>query len=65
MRHGSMPHNRARGVPNLYFVGAGTHPGAGQPGVNSRRGDECPTDLLPRIPERSPLRTGISGPLAG
>lgn len=27
------PHNRSRDVPNLYFVGAGTHPGAGLPGV--------------------------------
>lgn len=27
------PHNRADTVPNLYFVGAGTHPGAGLPGV--------------------------------
>jgi phytoene desaturase len=27
------PHNRAPAVPNLYFVGAGTHPGAGVPGV--------------------------------
>jgi len=27
------PHNRARSFPNLYFVGAGTHPGAGLPGV--------------------------------
>lgn len=27
------PHNRAPKVPNLYFVGAGTHPGAGLPGV--------------------------------
>jgi phytoene desaturase len=27
------PHNRAAGVPGLYFVGAGTHPGAGIPGV--------------------------------
>jgi len=26
------PHNRA-GIPGLYFVGAGTHPGAGIPGV--------------------------------
>lgn len=26
-------HNRDRAVPNLYFVGAGTHPGAGIPGV--------------------------------
>ncbi|HVB65613.1 MAG TPA: phytoene desaturase family protein [Nitrolancea sp.] len=27
------PHNRSRTVPGLYFVGAGTHPGAGIPGV--------------------------------
>lgn len=29
------PHNRSEDVPNLYFVGAGTHPGAGLPGVMS------------------------------
>jgi phytoene desaturase len=29
------PHNRADRIPNLYFVGAGTHPGAGLPGVLS------------------------------
>lgn len=28
-------HNRAEGVKNLFFVGAGTHPGAGLPGVVS------------------------------
>jgi phytoene desaturase len=27
------PHNRSEEVRNLYFVGAGTHPGAGLPGV--------------------------------
>ena len=26
-------HNRAEGIRNLYLVGAGTHPGAGLPGV--------------------------------
>jgi phytoene desaturase len=26
-------HNRAEGIKNLYVVGAGTHPGAGLPGV--------------------------------
>ena len=26
-------HNKAEGVKNLYLVGAGTHPGAGLPGV--------------------------------
>jgi phytoene desaturase len=27
------PHNRDRNIPGLYLVGAGTHPGAGVPGV--------------------------------
>ncbi|MEM6358170.1 MAG: phytoene desaturase family protein, partial [Pseudomonadota bacterium] len=27
------PHNRAEGIDRLFFVGAGTHPGAGVPGV--------------------------------
>jgi phytoene desaturase len=29
------PHNRSEEFANLYFVGAGTHPGAGLPGVLS------------------------------
>ncbi|MDX1521625.1 MAG: FAD-dependent oxidoreductase, partial [Anaerolineae bacterium] len=29
------PHNRSEEFENLYFVGAGTHPGAGLPGVLS------------------------------
>jgi len=29
------PHNRSEEYSNLYFVGAGTHPGAGLPGVLS------------------------------
>jgi phytoene desaturase len=29
------PHNRSEDVPNLLFAGAGTHPGAGLPGVLS------------------------------
>jgi phytoene desaturase len=29
------PHNRSEDFTNLYFVGAGTHPGAGLPGVLS------------------------------
>ncbi len=29
------PHNVSEDIPNLYFVGAGTHPGAGLPGVMS------------------------------
>jgi phytoene desaturase len=27
------PHNRSEEIRNLYFVGAGTHPGGGVPGV--------------------------------
>jgi phytoene desaturase len=29
------PHNLSEDIPNLYVVGAGTHPGAGLPGVMS------------------------------
>ena len=29
------PHNRDDDIPGLYLVGAGTHPGAGLPGVIS------------------------------
>ena len=29
------PHNQSEDIPNLYLVGAGTHPGAGIPGVMS------------------------------
>jgi phytoene desaturase len=29
------PHNHSEDIPNLYFAGAGTHPGAGLPGVMS------------------------------
>jgi phytoene desaturase len=29
------PHNQSEDIPNLYFAGAGTHPGAGLPGVIS------------------------------
>jgi len=38
-------HNRAEGPKNLYLVGAGTHPGAGLPGVL------CSAKLLDRIVE--------------
>ena len=29
------PHNKCKDIKNLFFVGAGTHPGAGVPGVLS------------------------------
>jgi phytoene desaturase len=45
------PHNRSEELPNLYFVGAGTHPGAGLPGVlsSARIADDLiARDLAPR-----------------
>jgi phytoene desaturase len=41
------PHNQSEDIENLYLVGAGTHPGAGMPGVLSSarvldtRGPRC------------------------
>lgn len=40
-------HNRAEGVRNLYLVGAGTHPGAGLPGVLSSA--KIVDDMLPKV----------------
>ena len=45
------PHNRSEDVKNLYFVGAGTHPGAGVPGVLSSA--KIVEDLLNEAPETS------------
>lgn len=42
------PHNRSEDIPNLYFVGAGTHPGAGIPGVLSS--GKIVADLLGKSP---------------
>ncbi|MEM9011905.1 MAG: phytoene desaturase [Pseudomonadota bacterium] len=39
------PHNVSEDVPGLYLVGAGTHPGAGLPGVISSA--EAMADLIP------------------
>lgn len=41
------PHNRAEDIDNLYFVGAGTHPGAGLPGVltSAKIADDLITNL--------------------
>lgn len=40
-------HNRAEGIRNLYLVGAGTHPGAGLPGVL------CSAKVVERLLERN------------
>jgi phytoene desaturase len=47
------PHNRSEEVENLYLVGAGTHPGAGLPGVISS------AKILDKVvPEVSALMSG-------
>jgi len=48
-------HNRSEDVDGLYFVGAGTHPGAGVPGVLSSA--KVLEKVLPELPasERAPL----------
>ncbi len=43
------PHNRSEDFENLYFVGAGTHPGAGLPGVLSSA--VIADNLIARSPE--------------
>ncbi|KAA3657294.1 MAG: phytoene desaturase [Chloroflexi bacterium] len=42
------PHNRSEDFDNLYFVGAGTHPGAGLPGVLSS--SKIAEDLIAGVP---------------
>ena len=43
------PHNRSEEFENLYFVGAGTHPGAGLPGVlsSAKIAEDLICDALP------------------
>lgn len=55
------PHNRSEDIENLYFVGAGTHPGAGVPGVLASAkivdeliGDPVNRSRELRISERQP-----------
>lgn len=44
------PHNISEDIPNLYFVGAGTHPGAGLPGVMSS--GKIVADMIGTAPSR-------------
>jgi phytoene desaturase len=57
------PHNQSEDIDNLYFVGAGTHPGAGVPAVIAS--GKIAADLIaakaapseaPAIPQASPLQ---------
>ncbi|TPV95357.1 MAG: phytoene desaturase [Myxococcales bacterium FL481] len=54
------PHNRFGDVQGLYLVGAGTHPGAGVPGVlsSARVLDEV-------VPDPSPVHAAVPNTLAG
>ena len=50
------PHNRSEDFDNLYFVGAGTHPGAGLPGVLSSA--IIAENLIGEpLPQRTPVLT--------
>ncbi|MBF9032575.1 phytoene desaturase [Rhodobacterales bacterium HKCCE3408] len=48
------PHNVSEELPGLYLVGAGTHPGAGLPGVVSSA--EVLSKLVPAAPRAAPQR---------
>ncbi len=52
------PHNRSEDFDNLYFVGAGTHPGAGLPGVLSS------AIIADNLITESPEGALVSGPAA-
>ena len=57
------PHNRSEDIPNLYFVGAGTHPGAGLPGVLSS--SKIAEDLIVAATATQPSMTGDKLPALG
>ena len=55
------PHNRSEDFDNLYFAGAGTHPGAGLPGVISS--GKIVADLIGGVtPSTEPVREAVSPP---
>ena len=57
------PHNRSEDLPGLFLVGAGTHPGAGVPGVlMSAKALET---VLPPLPDQTrQLRASVEGRVA-
>ena len=56
------PHNRAPDIPNLYFCGAGTHPGAGLPGVIAS--GKIVADLIGTAPRKEAARSDAARPVA-
>jgi phytoene desaturase len=55
------PHNRSEDFHNLYFVGAGTHPGAGVPAVLSS--GKIAAQLIDPTPVSQPASKVIAAPL--
>jgi phytoene desaturase len=53
------PHNVSEDIPNLYFAGAGTHPGAGLPGVISS--GKIVADMIGRA-DGQPMQHHTSAP---
>ena len=51
-------HNKAEGPENIYLVGAGTHPGAGLPGVVSSA--KVLDQLLPRVAARPNILKAVA-----
>lgn len=56
------PHNRSEDIPNLYIVGAGTHPGAGLPGVMSS--GKIVADMIGLADRRGARQSHHAGPAA-
>ncbi|HRQ79464.1 MAG TPA: phytoene desaturase family protein, partial [Gemmatimonadaceae bacterium] len=56
------PHNKSEDIPNLYFAGAGTHPGAGLPGVISS--GKIVADLIGGAQDASRVRAGRGADVA-
>jgi phytoene desaturase len=63
------PHNRSEDVGRLYFAGAGTHPGAGVPGVllSAEAVEACVREDFPELWDRPsvPAIPAASIPTAG
>lgn len=57
------PQNRSEDVPNLYFAGAGTHPGAGLPGVMSS--GKIVADLIGEAEAHGPAAVRAVEPVVG
>jgi len=57
------PHNRSEDFENLYYVGAGTHPGAGLPGVLSS--SKIVEDLITGVSDQQKVAAGTQIAFSG